>query len=565
MAVEESIKIKIQANAEEFKIVSDIINRELGKLGKNFEVLEGNIKQSSNAMKGFDNSSKKFNKGLMSISLILQDLPYGFRGIQNNIPALVQGMGVLYLAISAVTAAMTYFVLQGDKMSKGTKSLFDGFKSFINGAASAIYSELKPAFESVVSSVKELWGLFGDFITQTFSDAWKLVLSITKNAGQILSNLFKAIVAILKGDWQGLGNALVNILKRASNLIVDVLITLFSLIDNFKIQVVGLFSKDMANVIKAQTKGTAEAFAKRFKFAFAETKKESIDLFSLFKKGTKDTKAEVSDFEKTMSNLEEQIRKVALMFLEFRQIGEMDYLEGQIKAITSAIDDLAGQTTDEAARKLRELIQLRGELLLTQKTKEGFAAAGGDLQVIEEPEAKQVFDKIGFKVGQEAMENWFTSIKKKFKEMKEMAKDNEQFVLRMGLGIMQTLGPAMDMLLEKGASIGEVLSTAFNDLIKKLAKVAISAAIVVTLLAVAGIIDLSQIGSTFGNLVAGGMGINPNLIGDSSSVVPTPTKKSESITNPTVDANGGNGQFILKGQDLILAINRSNTSLNLKR
>jgi uncharacterized phage infection (PIP) family protein YhgE len=144
MAVEETIKIKIQANAEEFKIVSDIINRELGRLGKNFEVLEGNIKQSANAMKGFDNSSKKFNKGLMSISLILQDLPYGFRGIQNNIPALVQGMGLVYLAISAVTAAMTYFVLQGDKMSKGTKNLYDSFKGFINGVASDLYNSLKP-------------------------------------------------------------------------------------------------------------------------------------------------------------------------------------------------------------------------------------------------------------------------------------------------------------------------------------------------------------------------------------------------------------------------------------
>ena len=132
MAVEESIKIKIQANAEEFKVVSQIINTELGKLGKNFEILEGNIKQTSNAMKGFDNSSKKFNKGIMSISLILQDLPYGFRGIENNIPALAQGFGALYLAISAVTAAMTYFVLEGDKMSKGTKEIYNVFKEFIN-------------------------------------------------------------------------------------------------------------------------------------------------------------------------------------------------------------------------------------------------------------------------------------------------------------------------------------------------------------------------------------------------------------------------------------------------
>ena len=562
MAVEESIKIKIQANAEEFKIVSDIINKELGKLGKNFEVLEGNIKQSSNAMKGFDNSSKKFNKGLMSISLILQDLPYGFRGIQNNIPALVQGMGLVYLAISAVTAAMTYFVLQGDKMSKGTKDLFESFKSFINGAVSGLYSELKPAFESIVGSLRELWGMFGDFLTESYSSSWNLVLSVTRNVGQILAGLFKSIVAILKGDWQGLGTALVDILKRASNLIVDVVIHLFSVVDNLKAAIIGLFSKDMANVIKAQTKATAEDFAKRFKFAFAETKKESIDVFKLFKIGVKETKTEVSDFERTMANLAEATRKLNVLFKDFRQMSEIDYIEGQVKALSAAIDDLAGQTTKEAANKLQELIQLRGELLLQQKVAEGLAFNGGDIEVIKEPEAKPVFDKVGFKVGQEWMENWFKSVKEKFKEMKKMAKENQEYLMKIGIGMMSALGPALDLLLEKGASIGDVLSRAFSDLLKKLAKVAISAAIVVTLLAIAGLVDLSQVGVLFGNLVGQGMGLGNALFGDTTAVTPTTTKKSESVTADI--ASIGQEQLVaqVSGNDLLVLLNRTSRNNN---
>jgi hypothetical protein len=562
MAVEESIKIKIQANAEEFKIVSDIINRELGKLGKNFEVLEGNIKQSSNAMKGFDNSSKKFNKGLMSISLILQDLPYGFRGIQNNIPALVQGMGVLYLAISAVTAAMTFFVLEGDKMSKSTKAMYDSFKNFINGAASALYSELKPVFESIVSSLTELWKMFGEFLTESYISAWNLVISATKNIGQIIAGLFKVIVSVLKGDWQGLGTALVDILKRASNLIVDVLIHIFSLVDNFKAAIVGLFSKDMANVIKAQTKATADSFAKTFKFAFTETKKETIDLFSLFKSKTKEAEVTISDFQKTMNNFNEQIKKLSVLFLEFRQMSELDYLEGQIKALNAAIDDLAGQSSDEAIKKLQELIQLRGELLLKQKVGEANQNLGGDIEVIKEPEAKEAFDKVGFKVGKEWMKNWFDSVKDKFKEMKKMAKESEQFLLKLGLGMMQTLGPAMDMLIEKGASIGDVLSTAFSDLIKKLAKVAISAAIVVTLLAIAGLVDISAIGATFGKLVAGGMGINPALVGESTAVIPTPTKQTEGISSDMASVSKEQLIAQVSGNDLLVLLNRTSRNNN---
>jgi hypothetical protein len=562
MAVEESIKIKIQANAEEFKIVSDIINRELGKLGKNFEVLEGNIKQSSNAMKGFDNSSKKFNKGLMSISLILQDLPYGFRGIQNNIPALVQGMGLVYLAVSAVTAAMTFFVLQGDKMSKSTKAMYDSFKNFINGAASALYSELKPVFESIVSSLTELWKMFGEFLTESYISAWNLVLSATKNIGQIIAGLFKVIVSVLKGDWQGLGTALVDILKRASNLIVDVLIHIFSLVDNFKAAIIGLFSKDMANVIKAQTKATADSFAKTFKFAFTETKKETIDLFSLFKSKTKEAEVTISDFQKTMNNFNEQIKKLSVLFLEFRQMSELDYLEGQIKALNAAIDDLAGQSSDEAIKKLQELIQLRGELLLKQKVGESYQNLGGDIEVIKEPEAKEAFDKVGFKVGKEWMKNWFDSVKDKFKEMKKMAKESEQFLLKLGLGMMQTLGPAMDMLIEKGASIGDVLSTAFSDLIKKLAKVAISAAIVVTLLAIAGLVDISAIGATFGKLVAGGMGINPALVGESTAVIPTPTKQTEGISSDMASVNKEQLIAQVSGNDLLVLLNRTSRNNN---
>jgi hypothetical protein len=562
MAVEESIKIKIQANAEEFKIVSDIINRELGKLGKNFEILEGNIKQSSNAMKGFDNSSKKFNKGLMSISLILQDLPYGFRGIQNNIPALVQGMGLVYLAVSAVTAAMTFFVLQGDKMSKSTKAMYDSFKNFINGAASALYSELKPVFESIVSSLTELWKMFGEFLTESYISAWNLVISATKNIGQIIAGLFKVIVSVLKGDWQGLGTALVDILKRASNLIVDVLIHIFSVVDNFKAAIIGLFSKDMANVIKAQTKGTAESFAKTFKFAFTETKKETIDLFSLFKSKTKEAEVTISDFQKTMNNFNEQIKKLSVLFLEFRQMSELDYLEGQIKALNAAIDDLAGQSSDEAIKKLQELIQLRGELLLKQKVGEANQNLGGDIEVIKEPEAKEAFDKVGFKVGKEWMKNWFDSVKDKFKEMKKMAKESEQFLLKLGLGMMQTLGPAMDMLIEKGASIGDVLSTAFSDLIKKLAKVAISAAIVVTLLAIAGLVDISAIGATFGKLVAGGMGINPALVGESTAVIPTPTKQTEGISSDMASVSKEQLIAQVSGNDLLVLLNRTSRNNN---
>ena len=160
------------------------------------------------------------------------------------------------------------------------------------------------------------------------------------------------------------------------------------------------------------------------------------------------------------------------------------------------------------------------------------------------------------------MKNWFDSVKDKFKEMKKMAKESEQFLLKLGLGMMQTLGPAMDMLIEKGASIGDVLSTAFNDLIKKLAKVAISAAIVVTLLAIAGLVDISAIGATFGKLVAGGMGINPALVGESTAVIPTPTKQTEGISSDMASVSKEQLIAQVSGNDLLVLLNRTSRNNN---
>ena len=307
MAVEESIKIKIQANAEEFKIVSNIINTELGKLGKNFQILEGNIKQTSNAMKGFDGSSKKFNKGIMSISLILQDLPYGFRGIQNNIPALAQGFGVLYLAISAVTAAMTYFVMEGDNMSKGTKKLYETFKEFVNGVVSDLYNALAPAFESIVKSIKFLWSVFGDNIISIFKDTWDTIIKVIKLAGQILADGFTLITSLLKGDWQSFGQALINIWKRTWNAIVEVLSFGLKTVGNLVGGVVNIFDKDLGKTIQNSTKITADKFSNYFKYAFKEVEKagKKIDVFSLFggkkKKGGDTTK---ESFKADTSNLD---------------------------------------------------------------------------------------------------------------------------------------------------------------------------------------------------------------------------------------------------------------------
>jgi len=76
------------------------------ELGKSLEKVGPAVEKSTKKMAGS-------NKTMMSLSLILQDLPYGFRGIQNNLPALVGSFaaatGAIYLGFSALIAITTAY------------------------------------------------------------------------------------------------------------------------------------------------------------------------------------------------------------------------------------------------------------------------------------------------------------------------------------------------------------------------------------------------------------------------------------------------------------------------
>ena len=76
-----------------------------------FKQLSSQIGPLASKMKGAGDSVKKSNMQYTNLALVLQDLPYGFRGIQNNLPALIGGMagvtGGVYLAASALIAFFT--------------------------------------------------------------------------------------------------------------------------------------------------------------------------------------------------------------------------------------------------------------------------------------------------------------------------------------------------------------------------------------------------------------------------------------------------------------------------
>ena len=125
---DQNIKVRIDLDVAEFnkniKQLQDAISK---VLGKEIKLVNANLEQTaqaadkagqsmSNAAKsagGTTDDIKKSNKAWTSLSLVIQDLPYGFRGIQNNLPALVGSFaaatGPIYLAFSALIAITTAY------------------------------------------------------------------------------------------------------------------------------------------------------------------------------------------------------------------------------------------------------------------------------------------------------------------------------------------------------------------------------------------------------------------------------------------------------------------------
>jgi hypothetical protein len=121
------------------------------------------------AGKKIEDFSKRSRIALNSLSLIAQDLPYGFIGIQNNLPALISSFGALtsntkeagsvfkqlssalagpagaYLAFSVVTGAVTYLTQKYGSLNAAILSL-----STSNAKLIGIQAQLNKEFASAI-------------------------------------------------------------------------------------------------------------------------------------------------------------------------------------------------------------------------------------------------------------------------------------------------------------------------------------------------------------------------------------------------------------------------------
>lgn len=105
------------------------IDKSFGKLADD---IEKNMKRSSNSISSASNSiskdlaaaavaTSKSKNTYMDLGRVLQDLPYGFNGIQNNLTQLIPSAGLAGLAFTALVSAITFAQVGTDYWTRGLK------------------------------------------------------------------------------------------------------------------------------------------------------------------------------------------------------------------------------------------------------------------------------------------------------------------------------------------------------------------------------------------------------------------------------------------------------------
>lgn len=121
--------------------------KDLDRLTKMLNQTEASMKRLQAASNTAGTAIAKSGKDFTNISRVIQDLPFGFQGIQNNLTQLVPAAGAAGLAFSALVSAITfagtglsYWIKGSGKAKEATKEFSDELNS---AKASAISTGLK--------------------------------------------------------------------------------------------------------------------------------------------------------------------------------------------------------------------------------------------------------------------------------------------------------------------------------------------------------------------------------------------------------------------------------------
>jgi hypothetical protein len=652
----------VPASAKKFAQYLKDVNVNLDFTKKSVKELGDGLDQVGKKMNESGNIVKKSNQQWTNFALIIQDLPYGFRAIQNNLPAVLGSIagatGPIYLLGSAVVAFFAAVDNGLIKFGNSTKTAENYSKSF----ASTLAEE--------TTKLESLYRVSTDS-TRSMSDRLEAAKELKKEYPGLLGKYSEEEIALgkAKEGYIDLSKtiAMYAKAKAAEKMIVD--ITAKSLENEYKIN--KIIADAGPEPRRFQGNRTTSAYLLYQAKIFNQTKDlraeqsqlsdenkyytkildDNVNAMSRLSAAQDDGKKNTKKLEDSTIGLlrakQQYYKDDIIMYAAYEQeilkreedlAAKQAQVDGKsatdIENIHKTYEQLRINSAEVAGNKILDIQRKLGEeegkenekiAEMQQQGRELIAKSilkiNKDFAEQEKKDYKERIDQFsqyynnlidfatGNRLEQKAiyeqqlfdLDNllynnlitWDDYYKLLGDLTKAWANNNKAIVneafanlLEIGNGIMSALGGSLDMLISKGASLGEVLTSAFQDLLKQLLKVTIAAGIAVALIAILFPGKLAQAGGAmklFSGLFSQGMGLGKNLFASPTAnggVFSGPSYRlvgeyPGAKNNPEVVApldklksmigGGGSGEFVLRGNDLVLALQRSNSSLTLRR
>ena len=288
----------------------------------------------------------------------------------------------------------------------------------------------------------------------------------------------------------------------------------------------------------------------------------------------------------------------------FEVSGEKSFALNQLNAIEKAINTIAGISGPAASAAIARLLEQENAIYdkyYSGKPKVGMADldasniptstlyrgtdkyTGAKEKALDPTRTARAMAMLDLEANRISAEGDKERQKENSKLLKKQQQDYEQFAGTISNTLTNAFMGLFDAM-ERGANIGEALGEMFKNLAKQIAASVIQALIFKAIMnaisgGASGAVGGGSGISSFFNLLAptefasGGIVSSPTLglVGEAGTEAIMPLSKLSNFLNTSFNAgamsgtsSANGGQFVLRGQDLLLAVNRSQKASNLK-
>jgi hypothetical protein len=503
------------------------------------------------AFQKLPNTSNQATYALSNLSRVAQDAPYGFIGIANNLNPLLESFQRLQKDAGSSGAALKQMAQglmgpAGIGLALGVASsllVTFGDKLFQSSAAQKAAAEKTKENTDRIKEQKDALDQIYSSTAQEVTQVSSLV-AVLQNENETRNRKVKALEALKKINPEIFnGLTLEKGAVEGLNLAYDTYISNLSSLITLKIK-----QKELEQV--------TEEILKKQGLTLTQEAKDIAATGKILKDSANTRKTDVElrqqGINETIKQKEEEVELNGLLETRKKIFKDIVELSKNVKVPNEYNAPKIDKTL--SSKEIGDLIRLRNK---------SFGLLNPQLET---PEDTFAISQKKLEEARNKYETFFLSIKEKNvadkfkteqKDLQELTQQYEQFAQTLSGTVTNALFQMYDAMQE-GENPLEAIANMFGQIARNIAAMVIQALIFKAIMKAFPALEgaftaLGIIGKVAGGMQAVGAvagGVNPNSTFNASAVA---------------NNNVSQGQFVLKGSDLVLATQRANNNLNIRR